>query len=48
MARIQPISLKIQQDDIGGSWVLGELAVSPKTRLLTLWGEIKVLEGEGK
>ena len=34
--------------DIGGSWVLGELAVSPKTRLLTPWGEIKVLEGEEK
>ena len=34
--------------DIGGSWVLGELAVSPKTSLLTPWGEIKVLEGEEK
>ena len=34
--------------DIGGSWVLGELAVSPKTSLLTLWGKIKVLEGEEK
>ena len=35
-------------DDIGGSWVLGELAVSPKISLLTPWGEIKVLEGEEK
>lgn len=34
--------------DIGGSWVLGELAVSPKTSVLTLWGRIKVLEGEEK
>lgn len=34
--------------DIGGSWVLGELAVSPKTRLLTPWGEIKALKGKGK
>lgn len=34
--------------DIGGSWVLGELAVSPKTSVLTLWGEIKGLEGEEK
>lgn len=32
--------------DIGGSWVLGELAVSPKTRLLTPWGEIKSLEDD--
>lgn len=34
--------------DIGGSWVLGELAISPNTRLLTPWGEIKALEGEGR
>ena len=32
--------------DIGGSWGLGELAVSPKTRLLIPWGEIKSLEDD--
>ena len=34
--------------DIGGAWILGELAVSPKIRLLTPWGEIKTLEGDGR
>ena len=32
--------------DIGGSWVLGELAVSPKASLLTSWGKIKTLQGD--
>ena len=35
-------------NDTGGSWVLGELAVSPKTRLLTPWGEIKTVQGDGR
>ena len=34
--------------DIGGSWVLGELAVSPKVGLLTLWGKIKAIQGDKK
>ena len=34
--------------DAGGSWVLGELAVSPKTSLLTLWGKIKTTQGNKK
>lgn len=34
--------------DIGGSWVLGELAVSPKVGLLTLWGKIKASQGDKK
>ena len=34
--------------DIGGAWILGELAVSPKIRLLTPWGKIKTLEGDGR
>ena len=32
--------------DIGGSWVLGELAVSPKASSLTSWGKIKTLQGD--
>ena len=35
-------------DDVKGSWVLGELAVSPKARLLTLWGKIKTTQGDGQ
>ena len=34
--------------DAGGSWVLGELAVSPKARLLTPWGVIKTTQGDGR
>ncbi len=34
--------------DIGGSWVLGELAVSPKTRLLASWGKIKTTQRNKK
>ena len=34
--------------DSVASWSPGQLAVSPKANLLTSWGEIKTLQGDGK